>query len=210
MRQLRPILIAYYAATFLALSALSQSKPEATFISGIVVDVRGAGITGAHVSLVPKSGSTPVAATSDTNGHFSFAGLQSGPYDLTISATGFQTMTKSVLATKDVVPDAMYLLQIASVQTNVDVVVTATRSAQRIEDVPASVSVVTREQLDDTPARTIDDVLRRVPSVDLPLASTNEQHPTDTIRAASDRYHYLHEGAKWDSFARAAGRSSAQ
>ena len=72
------------------------------------------------------------------------------------------------------------IAQIAAAPTG-DIVVTATRSARSITDVPASVSVVTGEQIEGTPARTIDDVLRRVPSVDLPIASTNEQHPTDTI-----------------------------
>lgn len=62
-----------------------------------------------------------------------------------------------------------------------DVVVTATRSARTLADVPASVSVITSAQIEGTPARTIDDVLRRVPSVDLPIASTDEQHPTNTI-----------------------------
>ncbi|WP_010163714.1 TonB-dependent receptor plug domain-containing protein [Sphingomonas sp. PAMC 26617] len=62
-----------------------------------------------------------------------------------------------------------------------DIVVTATRSARALADVPASVSVITAAQIENTPARTIDDVLRRVPSVDLPIAGTNEQHPTNTI-----------------------------
>lgn len=62
-----------------------------------------------------------------------------------------------------------------------EIVVTATRSVRALTDVPASVSVVTSEQIAGTPARTIDDVLRRVPSVDLPIAGTNEQHPTNTI-----------------------------
>lgn len=66
-------------------------------------------------------------------------------------------------------------------QSGSDVVVTATRSSQALNDLPVSVSVVTSDQIENTPARTIDDVLRRVPSVDLPAASTNEQHPTDTI-----------------------------
>lgn len=64
---------------------------------------------------------------------------------------------------------------------NDDIVVTATRSERSLADVPASVSVVTSDEIENTPARTIDDVLRRVPSVDLPIAGTNEQHPTDTI-----------------------------
>ena len=62
-----------------------------------------------------------------------------------------------------------------------DIVVTATRSNRLLADIPASVSVVTSTEIEGTPARTIDDVLRRIPSVDLPIASTNEQHPTDTI-----------------------------
>lgn len=62
-----------------------------------------------------------------------------------------------------------------------DIVVTATRSNRSIKDVPASVSLVTSAQIEATPARTIDDVLRRIPSVDLPIASSNEQHPTNTI-----------------------------
>jgi outer membrane receptor protein involved in Fe transport len=62
-----------------------------------------------------------------------------------------------------------------------DVVVTATRSPRPLADVPASVSVVTADAIEGTPARTIDDVLRRVPSVDLPIAGTDEQHPTNTI-----------------------------
>lgn len=62
-----------------------------------------------------------------------------------------------------------------------DIVVTATRSARPIADVPESVSVVTAAEIARTPARTIDDVLRRLPSVDLPIAGTDEQHPTDTI-----------------------------
>ncbi|UAJ08980.1 TonB-dependent receptor [Glacieibacterium megasporae] len=62
-----------------------------------------------------------------------------------------------------------------------DIVVTATRSQVLLADVPASVSIVTSDQIEGTPARTIDDVLRRIPSVDLPIASTNEQHPTNTI-----------------------------
>lgn len=62
-----------------------------------------------------------------------------------------------------------------------DIVVTATRSARALADVPASVSVLNADQIERTPARTIDDVLRRVPSVDLPIAGTDEQHPTNTI-----------------------------
>jgi outer membrane cobalamin receptor len=58
------------------------------------------------------------------------------------------------------------------------IVITATRSARSITDVPASVSVVDSAQIEGTPGRTLDDVLRREPSVDLPLASAYQVHPT--------------------------------
>lgn len=61
------------------------------------------------------------------------------------------------------------------------IVVTATRSPSPLDEVPASVAVIDATQVANTPARTIDDVLRRVASVDLPIAGTNEQHPTNTI-----------------------------
>src|SRR5689334_4776769 len=58
------------------------------------------------------------------------------------------------------------------------IVITATRSERSITDVPASVSVVDSAQIEGTPAKTLDDVLRREPSVDLPLASSYQVHPT--------------------------------
>lgn len=62
-----------------------------------------------------------------------------------------------------------------------EIVVTATRSAQTLDTVPASASVISGDHIAATPARTIDDVLRRLPSVDLPMTSSNEQHPTNTM-----------------------------
>src|SRR5512140_3156358 len=58
------------------------------------------------------------------------------------------------------------------------VVVTATRSARSISDVPESVSVVSAEAIADTPGQALDDVLRRSASVDLPNAASYQLHPT--------------------------------
>ena len=58
------------------------------------------------------------------------------------------------------------------------IIVTATRSERRLPEVPASVSVVTSEQIQNTPARTLDDILRRVPSIDLPTITSDQTHPT--------------------------------
>lgn len=59
-----------------------------------------------------------------------------------------------------------------------EVIVTATRSARSLQDVPVSASVVTGADIAATPAKSLDDILRRVPSVDLPIAASYQLHPT--------------------------------
>ncbi len=63
----------------------------------------------------------------------------------------------------------------ASVET---IVVTATRTERDLADQPDSISVVTAAQIDATPAQSLDDVLRTVQSVDVPIAASYQIHPT--------------------------------
>ena len=58
------------------------------------------------------------------------------------------------------------------------VVVTATRSERSVADVPLSVTVVGREEVLNTPAQSLDDVLRTVPSLNVPNLASYQQHPT--------------------------------
>ncbi|HTO51661.1 MAG TPA: TonB-dependent receptor [Burkholderiales bacterium] len=58
------------------------------------------------------------------------------------------------------------------------VVVTATRSERSVADVPLSATVVEREQILNTPAQSLDDVLRTVPSLNVPNLAAYQQHPT--------------------------------
>lgn len=59
-----------------------------------------------------------------------------------------------------------------------EVVVTATRDARALREVPASVSVVSATEIQQTPAESLDDILRRAPSVDLPISASYQTHPT--------------------------------
>lgn len=59
-----------------------------------------------------------------------------------------------------------------------EIIVTATRSERSIRDVPQSVSVVDSEQIRDTPAQSLDDILRRVPGVNVPITASYQAHPT--------------------------------
>ena len=58
------------------------------------------------------------------------------------------------------------------------VIVTATRTAVPLNQVPASISVVTADQIQDTPAQGLDDVLRDMPGMDLADIGPDVGHPT--------------------------------
>ncbi len=58
------------------------------------------------------------------------------------------------------------------------VTVTATRGGERsATDAPVSVTVITQEQIERSPGTTIDELLRLVPSVQLPLQNSNSYFP---------------------------------
>ena len=58
------------------------------------------------------------------------------------------------------------------------VVITATRGDRHLSDLPQSVSVISSEQLANSPAVSLDDALRLTPSIDLPIGASYQLHPT--------------------------------
>lgn len=58
------------------------------------------------------------------------------------------------------------------------IIVTATRSEANLTQVPESVTVVGTAEIQQTPANSLDDVLRHVPGVNLPIQTGAQAHPT--------------------------------
>jgi outer membrane cobalamin receptor len=73
-------------------SAFAQGR-----IEGRVVDPQGAAVAGATVVAVALT-SSPISVVTDTEGHFEFAGLVDGRYDLTVSAPGLYGEQRGVTA----------------------------------------------------------------------------------------------------------------
>jgi outer membrane receptor protein involved in Fe transport len=59
-----------------------------------------------------------------------------------------------------------------------EIVVTATRTPERLQDVPASVSVISLDQIRNSPAQGLDDILRQVPGMTLDMIGPDVGHPT--------------------------------
>ena len=159
-----------------------QLDPDLKTISGTVVDVQSRAVSTAHISLTGQPLSNPAETTSDSSGHFSLRNIKSGHYRLTVSANGFQNLTRPVDTAVDSGKELMLKLEIAPALTtlnvqgeregiNVSSADAGSLTPVRLIDLPQSVQVVNRELLDEQKVFQFSDALSYLPGVQ--RASTN-------------------------------------
>ena len=141
---------------FLALAAAAP-------LTGVVRDSLGGAVVGAPVIVRPASGSEKQTVTGP-DGRFTFDLAEDGDVTVIVRAGGFAE-TEQRIGTGDRGREVEIVLKPATLLETVTV--TPTRSEQRLGDTPASVSVVTTEEIDASPALMADDVLRQVPTFSL-------------------------------------------
>lgn len=141
-------------ALLLAVSMAAQA------VTGVVKDANGGAIPGAVVAVRTPSGAEE-KTTTGPDGRFSVDVPDGTSATLVVRATGFAEKQQPLngAAELDIV------LSPASVFESV--VVSATRTEQRLGNVPASINVVTSDNIKSSPAVIADDVLRQVPSFSL-------------------------------------------
>jgi outer membrane receptor protein involved in Fe transport len=159
-------LIAPIVAIALAAAAVpaGAQTPATRHIEGTVVDSQGLAVVGALITLTQPQGNLSRTATSSTE-RFRFENLSPGAYTLSVTATGFQQQQVQIDLNTETARTVELQLQPAGITEQM--VVTATRSEQRVADVPASVNIVSSEQIQRSPAVVADDVLRQVPTFSL-------------------------------------------
>ena len=143
-----------------ALALMAALAADGT-ISGVVHDSTGGVVSGAAV--VVRVGGAEHRATTGPDGRFTVDAPETGQLTVIVRAGGFAEKTTQVppahTGDLDVVLEPATLLE--------TVTVTPTRSEQRLGDIPASVNVVTSEEIEASPALVADDVLRQVPTFSL-------------------------------------------
>ena len=144
-------------------------------VEGVVRDSSGAFVPGAQVELHAKS--TVASTVTDTFGAFSFENVQESSGTLTATAQGFQSTTTQ-WASSAGKPAHVEVTLTASL-LNQRVEVTANRASTLLIDVPISDIQLTRQDLQSTPALTLDDELRQVPGFSLfRRSSSRTANPT--------------------------------
>jgi iron complex outermembrane receptor protein len=147
----------------LALAVLTFAQGNPAGITGRVTDQHGASVAGAEVQLRSRSGAQSLAVTDD-NGAYSFRNAAPGNYIIEVRAKGFASFTSSELnlargqsLTNDV------KLSVEAVSENV--VVTATGTAQRIDEVSKAVTVLDDQSIEARRELTLPESLRGTPGV---------------------------------------------
>ena len=161
-----------------ATSSLLAQAPGANTgrIEATVLDAQGLPILGARVTALQPAGNLSRTAHSATD-RFTLDGLAPDVYTLRVTAAGFQMEELKVDLTTQAVQAVEIRMRPAG--PSEQLVVTPTRSEQRVADVPASITVMTNDQIEQSPAVVADDVLRQIPTFSLfRRTSSIASHPT--------------------------------
>src|SRR5262249_4296257 len=138
--------------------AAPQNHADAFTLTGRVTDSSGDALSQARISLV-TNGHEIAAAISDRDGRFELRGLVSGTYELAVNAHGFGTHRQKV----NVPATASLDLTLQPSSVTDSMTVTPARTAQRLGDLPASITILDSRDASQAAAQTVDDLLRQVP-----------------------------------------------
>lgn len=144
-------IITLLLAAFCINAAFAQSG-----ISGLVTDAKtGESLRGAHIILL----SPRMATVSDDEGRFALDGLTGGQYQIEVRHIGYLSMRESfTLDGRSPIETSISLSP--TIYSNDEVVITASRLEENLRDIPATVQVITRRDIESVPHQKIDDVLR--------------------------------------------------
>ena len=152
-----------------------QESPTRCRVAGVVRDTDGGVIGGALVIVRVASGAERQTLT-DASGRFTLTAPVAGDATVIVRMDGFAE-SRQPLAASASRQALEIVLQPAGISETVTV--TPTRSEQRLGDVPASVTVISREKIRQSPAIVADDVLRQLPTFSLfRRTSSVSAHPT--------------------------------
>ncbi|HUK33808.1 MAG TPA: TonB-dependent receptor plug domain-containing protein, partial [Vicinamibacterales bacterium] len=142
-------------------------------VSGVVQDSSGAVVAGASITARTPEGER--MAVSGTDGRFVVETLGTGSVTLVVRAQGFAEKTQQAEAAGST--NVTVVLEPAALRE--DVTVTAARTEQRLSDVSASVNVLRSDDIKQSAAVAVDDVLRQIPTFSLFTRSSSiSSNPT--------------------------------
>jgi iron complex outermembrane receptor protein len=144
-------------------SALAQSSGGGGIVTGRIVDEQDDLIGGAEVRLQSREGVRLFART-NWDGVFTFTGLGAGDYVLEVTARGFTTITFNDFHVERGKTTTLSLM-LPVAQVNENVVVVATGTPQRADEVSKAVTLLGEEQIEARHEVQLSEALRGTPGL---------------------------------------------
>ncbi|WP_179862230.1 TonB-dependent receptor [Longibacter salinarum] len=172
----RSLIILMLALIACAISPFEVAAQDTGAIVGTVVDANDGGpLPGANIVLrTGPEASAYAGATASVDGEFRLEDLETGSYILEVSFVGYQKQTREVSVLPDDLNRVQIEMKLAS-QSLEQVVVSASRRQEKILDAPASISVIAREDVEQTVSTSPASAVRRAMSVDVARTGINSR-----------------------------------
>ena len=136
---LRVICSTALVMTFAATSAAQQTVDVAS-VSGRVTDPSGAVVPGAGVTARQTDTGVSATAVTDRDGRFRFPYLRIGPYEITVSLSGFRDAVRRLTLSAGAAFELPFALAVGTLDTNVTVTADATVLESARSQIAATVS----------------------------------------------------------------------
>jgi len=158
---MRRYLTSIVGAVLMIALAPAGASAQAGRIEGTVTDAETKEpLAGANVVVE----GTTLRATTGADGSYVITPVPAGEYTLIASMKGYKKLTKSVRVRPGETTTVNFELEETIFELE-KVVVTATRTETPVKDLPASVSVITEDDIEKIHTKTLDDVLNIIPGV---------------------------------------------
>lgn len=165
---------------FAGLLSISTPLTGQWTISGLVSDAQsGEGLS--YVNII-VDGQTHLSTTSDLKGNFIIDALYDQAYDLSVIMIGYKTLHLYHI-TRDSIP--LHINLYPEEYLVGEVVVSASRRSQVLALAPASVGIVTRQQLTERGVQTFDEAFSTINGI-VATRSSNSNVQSLSIRGASE------------------------
>ena len=149
------------SGSFFVLIVLNGLLAQTSITGSITDEDSGKPLIGANVLI---KGTTMGAAT-DVKGSYTIPNVPAGTYILTANYIGFETVEKDIVVEREKVNRFDFKLLTSAIQMET-YVVTASRKRERVEDAPAAISVITKQDIRRESNTNLGDYLKTTKGLD--------------------------------------------
>ncbi len=168
---------------------LTPVQAQTGTVTGTVRDPQGTALAGA--SIVVKG--TVLGAATSPDGGFQVRNIPVGTRELVVSMVGYRRMIAPVEIVAGTVARVDIVLVEAAIQSG-EVVITAGRRPQSLEEVPVSMAIVDGRDIERRNQVSLDDALRYIPGVNMTESQVNIRGSSGYSRAFGTRVLILVDG----------------